>query len=256
MKSFSSNYSNLYDTLYQNKKYEDEVAFIDRVLNQYAESDIKTILSLGCGTCSHELILAKRGYEITGVDLSESMLTIAKEKILRQGREKQISLVQSDLCHFRLNQTFDLCMALFNVLGYQTDLNALDTSLKNLSSHLKKGALFLFDCWHLAAIFKSPPTERIVEIDQSDKRVIRRTRPELDAINNTMTIHFKTFEIHQDRILNESEERHHLRFWSLPELKFLLETNGFDLVKACNFMDLDSTIGDKNWNIFIVGRKR
>lgn len=79
MKVFGS-YSNYYDLIYKDKDYSAEVYFIDSVIKKYAKGSVKTIFDLGCGTGSHAFLLAEKGYNVTGVDMSEDMLSIEKKK--------------------------------------------------------------------------------------------------------------------------------------------------------------------------------
>lgn len=73
-------YAKFYDALYQDKNYADEVAYIQKVFNKHSKIPVKSILNLGSGTGNHDGLLAEKGYEITGVDLSTDMIKIAEEK--------------------------------------------------------------------------------------------------------------------------------------------------------------------------------
>ncbi len=73
------NYSRYYNLLYKDKDYRGEAGFIHDLIRKYSP-EAKTILDLGCGTGRHDLLLAKKGYAITGVDMSEEMLLIARSQ--------------------------------------------------------------------------------------------------------------------------------------------------------------------------------
>jgi len=80
--SIFQNDTNYYDNdnLYHNKDYIGECAFLEEIFHKYYKKSIKTILDLGCGSGSHALVLSKKGYQITGVDLSSKMVEITKRK--------------------------------------------------------------------------------------------------------------------------------------------------------------------------------
>lgn len=63
-------YARFYDTLYQDKNYKKECNFLEAIFRKYSRREIRTIFDLGCGTASHDILLAKRGYNITGIDVS------------------------------------------------------------------------------------------------------------------------------------------------------------------------------------------
>ena len=70
---FGEAYAQQYDLLYQGKNYDAEVALLERL---FAKHDLtgNAVLDLGCGTGQHAIRLARRGYEVTGVDRSPEML--------------------------------------------------------------------------------------------------------------------------------------------------------------------------------------
>ena len=75
------NYSRYYNLLYKDKDYRGEAGFIHKLIQKYSP-DAQNILDLGCGTGRHDLLLAEKGYAITGVDMSEEMLLIARSQQL------------------------------------------------------------------------------------------------------------------------------------------------------------------------------
>ena len=73
-------YSSVYDSLYHDKDYAAETDFIEAIFGRHAQVSPKTILDLGCGSGGHILELVRRGYDVTGVDCSTEMLSLAKRK--------------------------------------------------------------------------------------------------------------------------------------------------------------------------------
>ena len=72
-----------YDRLTNDVDYEATVAFYEEILKREGLAP-RTVVDMACGTGSVSEILARKGYEVTGVDLSEEMLTEAMMK--RSGR--------------------------------------------------------------------------------------------------------------------------------------------------------------------------
>ena len=77
--TFGTDYAQQYDVLYQDKDYDAETDLLERVFAAHGLAG-NAILDLGCGTGQHALRLARRGYEVTGVDRSPEMLSIARVK--------------------------------------------------------------------------------------------------------------------------------------------------------------------------------
>jgi SAM-dependent methyltransferase len=83
--------------------------------SMHAEADLvgrfapRSVLDAGCGTGRVAIELHRRGIEVVGVDLSESMLAEARE------REPELTLIHDDLATFALDRTFDLVLTAGNV---------------------------------------------------------------------------------------------------------------------------------------------
>jgi len=106
MRVFKKEYAFAYDYLYQDKDYEKECDFIQEVFKKFTKG-VKTVLDLGCGTGGHALILAKRGYEIVGVDRSKEMLKIARDKA--KSAKLDVEFIESDITNIGSKRKFDVC---------------------------------------------------------------------------------------------------------------------------------------------------
>ena len=206
---FKEEYANAYDDLYQDKDYEKECDYIEALFKQFNYKP-ETILDLGCGTGGHALIFAKRGYKITGVDRSESMLAIARNKAETEG--VKIEFIHGDITKVNLNKKFDAVISMFAVMSYQTTNNAIASVCKLARECLVTDGLFMFDCWHGPAVLTDKPTPRIKEV-KSDygEKVIRFTEPQLDIINHIVKVNFKVWKIKGNEI-QETKETHPMRF--------------------------------------------
>lgn len=255
MKNFLD-YSKYYDSLYKEKDYEGESDFVLGLIKKYSDKSPKSLLSLGCGTCSYELLLAKKGLYITGIDISSEMLKVASQKIKSSHLESKIKVYQKDVQKFNFDREFDSAFAMFNIAGYQTKNKEFESMLKNVNMSLKSGGIFTFDCWYMPAVLKDKPTDRVREIKIDNKKIMRLTKSRLNIADNVIEITFKILELENKTLLSETEETHYMRYWSLPELTYFLNNAGFEVVKVCNFMDENSEISEDNWNIFVVARKR
>lgn len=107
-----------YESLFENygKKYDSEV-FTQGTLGEcdFIEHEIGSnrnfrILDIGCGTGRHSIELAKRGYSVTGIDLSESMLARAKEKAILAN--VRIDFQRHDARDLPFRNEFDLAIML------------------------------------------------------------------------------------------------------------------------------------------------
>jgi len=255
MKQFKD-YSKYYDSLYLDKDYVAETDFILKLIEKYSTSKIENLLSLGCGTATYEILMAKKGFKIVGIDISSEMLDIAKNKIRDTNFENQIKVYKKDVCNFRFRKKFDVSMAMFNIVGYQNSNESFENMLRNVAGNLSKGGIFIFDCWYMPAVLKDRPTNRIKEVRVNGRKIVRKTKSDLDLNSNIIKITFNVTELVKAKEISRIEETHKMRYWSLPELKYFLKKTGFSFVYACNFMQKESEISDKYWNIVVIARRR
>ncbi|MCJ7820957.1 MAG: class I SAM-dependent methyltransferase [Bacteroidales bacterium] len=140
-----------YESLFENygKKYDSEsftqgtvgeCDFIEKELN--FDRSLK-ILDVGCGTGRHSVELAKRGYSITGIDLSESQLNAAKEKAAKNNLS--IDFRKEDARNLPFKNEFDiaimLCEGGFPLM--ETDEMNYEI-LKSVTGSLRENGKFIF----------------------------------------------------------------------------------------------------------------
>ncbi len=242
-------YADYYDEIYLQKDYKKEVDFLMSVVKKYSPVKVKSILSLGCGTASHDIILAQKGFDILGIDGSAKMIKIAKHKVREAG--VSIDFKVADISNIKVNKKFDFAMAMFNIVGYMTENDAMENMLKNVSRSLKKGSLMVFDGWYGPAVLKDKPQNRARKFLKDGKEITRLTTQTIDTEKSIIDITF-TISVNGKKV---TEENHPMRFWYLKEIEYFLHKNGFAMLKVCNFMDLNSTISENKWDIFVIAKK-
>ena len=105
-----------------------------------------SVLDVGCGTGRHSLELARRGYNVTGIDISEKMLDRGRE--IAEKENLDIEFIKANAVDFKLKKRYDsavcLCEGAFGLLNMGEDPMERDIKiLKNISSCLKPGGKFI-----------------------------------------------------------------------------------------------------------------
>lgn len=247
-------YAEYYDIIYSDKDYQGEIDFIEEIFRKFSPKLVKTVLDGGCGTGGHVIPLAKRGYEVTGIDISEVMLANAREK----ARQANLSLALEvmNLRQFNLEQKFDAALCMFAVMGYITQTGDLLQALRNMRRHLEKGSLFIFDCWNGLAVLRTLPSVRVKIMESESKRVIRMVHPELDSFNHLCKNYYHLFILDGNTVIEEIEETHIMRYFFPQEIAHYLEETGFELLKISPFLDLDGKADENAWNITVIARAK
>ncbi len=251
---FGSIYADCYDALYQEKDYEAECDLIERLFKTYEDGRIKSVLDLGCGTGNHALRLSMRDFEVIGVDRSESMLAQARKKAAQSLPAVRDAFYQADIRSVDLERRFDAVLMMFAVLGYQLENADIMGVFRAARRHLNPGGLLLFDVWYGPAVLLQRPSERVKIIPTSHGKISRASSSELDTTRQTCTVRYHVWKFDNERLLNETEEEHTVRYFFQLELNLFLESTGFTPVRLGAFPEFDRDPDEHTWNVLCVAR--
>jgi len=247
-------YGEYYDIFYSDKDYDKECDFIERIFKAYSLKPVKSILDVGCGTGGHSILLARRGYKVSGIDASRVMISKAREK--SRGRGAGLTFQTADIRKFDLKKRFDACISMFAVLNYITETDDILKALVNIKRHLKPGSIFTFDFWNGLAVLRILPSDRIKVIEAGENRVIRAVHPEMDALHHICKSHYHVLVTQGGKILNEFKETHVVRYFFPQEIAHYLDDAGFELLKFCPFLNLRGKVDENEWNVTAIARAR
>lgn len=169
---FGPIYADTYDLLYQDKDYGAECNLIVRILKTHGDGAVHRILDLGCGTGNHAIRLVEQGYEVVGVERSESMVANARRKAAEFSGGKNPIFYQADIRSVNLEQYFDAALMMFAVLGYQLENADVLAALRAARRHLRVGGLLIFDVWYGPAVLHLRPSQRSKVIPTSEGKIL------------------------------------------------------------------------------------
>lgn len=248
-------YAKYYDLLYESKDYGRECDYIAQTVRRFSRIPISSLLDVGCGTGGHLLPLAAQGWQVHGIDLSESMLATAGEKARQAG--VNVTLRQADARSFDLGQRFDAVICMFAVLGYITENAGLAAALDRIRTHLKPGGVFIMDFWYGPAVLTIRPSTRLLRRDAEGITVMRLAVPELDALHHVSAIRYELWAIRDSTVLDHVQEEHRVRFFFPEEIRHYLDDAGMDLLAISPFEGFpDREITERDWNAIAVARAR
>ncbi len=117
--------------------------FIKRIIEKFSRLETKLILDLACGTGSMSVELAKKGYEVIGVDLSAEMLMEAQQKAFEEGQN--ILFLNQNMCELDLYGTVDAVVCCLDSINYLTEKKDLKKTLALVNNFMNDGGVFIFD---------------------------------------------------------------------------------------------------------------
>ncbi len=251
MTPFTNLYALYYDAMYAGKDYAAETEYILRAFREVNLSHGR-LLSLGAGTLNYELLLAEKGYDITGVDLSADMVTLGKKKI---GSRKNLSLEVADMRSLsQYPKCFDGALALFNVISYCRTADELAAVFNGVAKNLKLGGIFALDYWNGEAVLKSPPEDRQRTLTIQGRTLLRSTKV-MSISGMEMELSIEIREVMGGSMSPAEIETHFVHGWDRSELQAIAARSGFKLRHESVFPEWDVPASPDRWALGAVFEK-
>jgi SAM-dependent methyltransferase len=166
--------SPLYEKLYANRDQEEARQLISLLEKTIPLDRDYKILDLGCGRGRHAITLARKGYHVTGVDLSERAIETAQEKAINAGLSK-VHFQVGDMRN-PLPRKFDVILNLFTTFGYFIDDNENTRVLDSVLQMLKTDGVFVLDylnAAHVVETFIPEESGQFQDIDYTIQRYLK-----------------------------------------------------------------------------------
>ncbi len=221
-------FARYYDFIYDDiVNYEGDVDFLEAVFRRWMPEKPRRILDLGCGTGNHDLPLARRGHDVTGLDLSASQLAVARKKAKRA--RFRIRFVRGDMRSFHLNETFDATVCMFGAFGYLLTPSDVLRCLRRVRAHLRPEGLFVFEFWQSSGARPSGFQSWFHKAG-SEYELVRLSESRYDPRTRLLPIEFRFLVFHEGRVLDRFDETHVVRTYDTEGMRSLLRRGGFDTV--------------------------
>lgn len=217
-----------YLDVYKHRNEAEAEAHIKFILQNVSLKSEAKVLDMACGAGRHAIILARYNYNVTAVDLSERLLSVAKQAADDEGL--RINFIHSDIRDFNPDEKYDLILNLFTSFGYfETDIENFSI-LQKAYNLLNKNGIFILDYFNKEYL-KNNLTAYSNEIIDNE-RIIQERKIENDRV-------IKKITIIKDGETNEFFES--VKMYSKEKLTEKLKEIGFDIYK---------TFGDFSGNKF------
>lgn len=209
-----------------------------------------TVLDLACGTGTLTCEMARRGYEMIGVDLSPDMLSQAAEKAVPDNVIPPMFLCQS-MDKLDLFGTIDACVCCLDSVNYVTDPRKLRRAFERVHLFLMPGGLFIFD---INTMDKLSAMDGQIFLDENeDTYCVWRT--EYSSRRRICSYYMDIFTYDdQSGLWQRGEELHEERAYLPEELEEFLRSAGFRDIRQYGNRKLRKPLPGEE-RIFFVARK-
>lgn len=221
--------SEYYDLIYQSVYYEKESDMLENIFMKFCGKKARSIIDIGCGTGSHSLLLSKRGYSVTGIDISKKMIEIARGKA--EIEKAEIEFLVQDMRNIRLNKKFDCAICMFGAFGYILTYEDLVDVFLGLKRHLDNEGLFVFEFWNVGGLRPYLPYKSWMKIKNENLTLYRLSESNFELETNILEIDYN-FILIRGNSAETFDETHRIRCYTLPEMQHYLNNNGFELIYA------------------------
>ena len=218
-----------------------EVNFLQDVLNCEPGNHL---LDVPCGAGRHAVELAKRGFNLTGVDISTEFLQTLRERV--ENEQLSIQLIHGDVITTRLETLFDGAYCMGNSFGY-VDYAGMTRFVGNVSAALKPGARFVINSGLIAESIL-PNFPKAGHYVLGDLTM---------AISNSYVVEESYMATELTYTKAERTEIHRFKhyMYTLSEVKRLLSSHGLETVAIYSSTEKQPyQLGDRQ--IYLVAEKR
>ncbi len=209
-----------------------------------------TVLDLACGSGRFSLPIAKLGLNVSGLDLSKTMLSLAKEKA--DNENLKIDFRLGDIRIFEFENKFNFIFCGFNSSQHLHEENEYRSFLKSVKEHLKQDGIFAFDIFN--------PSISMLNRKSSEKFLVSKYKDPVDgqeievweypSYNSARQLSSFVFHyIKNGKVL--FEEKFSLRNYFPFEMDVLLRNSGFQIIQKFGGFDDQSFTNESMKQIFI-----
>ncbi len=221
MEAYKS-FARVYDMFMDNVPYEEWCEYLTALLAEYGVTE-GLLLDLGCGTGSLTELLAKKGYDMIGVDNSEDMLEIAVEKREKSGLD--ILYLMQDMREFELYGTVHAAVSICDSINYIQEYEELVQVFSLVNNYLDPDGIFIFDC-NTEYKYEELLADNVIAENREEGSFIWENYYYEDERMNEYDL---TLFIKEGEQYSKYEETHYQRCYSLEEIKNALECAGMKL---------------------------
>lgn len=213
-------------------------------------SERNLVVDLGCGTGVLTELLYEKGYDMIGVDLSESMLSVAMEK--REIKGEDILYLLQDMRELELYSTVGTVISVCDSLNYILEEEELLQTFSLVNNYLYPGGIFIFD-FNTEYKYREVIGDTTIAENREDCSFIWENfyDPEEELNEYDLTIFVKE----EDGRFRRFQETHIQRGYRVEQMKALVAQAGMELVEVLD-ADTGCPVTEESERVYIVAREQ
>lgn len=237
-----------YDQINKEIDYLGWADFIEKIFERECTSRPELVLDLACGTGKMTLELAKRGYDMTGIDYSPEMLDVARDEAEKSGED--ILWLCQDMRSFELYGTVDAAVCCLDSLNHLTAKKDLESCLALVHNYLVPDGVFIFDI-NGKRKFEEVYADRCYVMEEDGAVCVWQNF--YNEKTKLCDFYITLFEEGKNGTYTRYDERQRERMYTIRSIKSSLEKTGMEFIGAYS----DFAFGNADDNaerIYIIAR--
>lgn len=244
-----TDFASVYDILMDHIPYDKWADYIDNILKEHG-IDKGLILELGCGTGTMTRKMARKGYDMIGIDISEDMLSLARQK--SEGKDDGILYLCQDMRGFELYGTVAAVICVCDSINYMLTSEDLSKVFNLVGNYLDPGGLFIFDM-DTKYLYEKVLADNTTYMEHDKGCFIwENTYYPEEMINE---VNLTLFLKQEDSLFRKHKETHVRRAYDLETIKQLLDEAGLDMVGAYHELTSKEPRAESE-RIYIIAKER
>ena len=240
-----------YDSVNRDIDYLSWADFIEKIIaREYTSGKPELILDLGSGTGKMTLELARRGYDMTGVDSSVEMLNIARDSADSLAYGKSILWLCQDMCAFELYGTVDVTVSCLDCINHLTNNKSVAKCFDLVHNYLIPNGLFIFDI-NGKHKFENLYSNNSYVMEEEGSFCVWQNY--YDGKKHTCDFYITVFEECEDGRYERYDDVQKEKMYTLKAMKKLLSDAGFEFIGAYRDFEFNPASDDDD-RIYIVAR--
>lgn len=220
-----------YHQLYFNRDEQEAGAFIDRLIDHLKPPAGTAMLDVACGKGRHSIQLASKGFDVTGIDLSEDSIQEAL-----QSQTEHLHFYRHDMrLPFWMNY-FDYGFNFFTSFGYFKTRREHDNAIRTIARAIRSNGCFVMD---------------YLNVHYAEDHTIHRSEKEIDGVNFLITKWYDETHFYK-KIVVEDEALHEPLEYTEKVAKFSL--GDFTEMFAYQGLQIQEVFGDYNFANYDIKR--
>ncbi len=239
-----SSLAEVYDALNFGCDYNAYAEYLAKEISSNESFKTELVLDLACGTGKLTLLLRDLGYDMTGVDISEDMLSVAREESYKRGIGDVLWLCQ-DMKDFELYGTVDACVCCLDSINYLTKLKDVKKCFSLVYNYLAPDGIFVFDV-NTPHRFKSVYGNNDYILENGG--ALCAWQNEFNEKSGLCRFFLSVFTENDDGTYSRNDEIQTEKCYTLAQLKRALTDTGFEILGIYgDFNHSLATDTDEKW---------